>query len=135
MALIAWNDTLLIGVETIDRQHRQLVDILNRLHDALQHGVQPRDITRALSDVKGYTQYHFSAEERLMQESAYPELEAHIQLHRAFQTKLAQLEADATGGKVMVNIRLLLLLKDWLAHHILEPDKDFGVFYARRTAA
>ena len=33
--LIVWNDKLEMGIHEIDEQHRILVDILNKFHDAI----------------------------------------------------------------------------------------------------
>ncbi|HSF75715.1 MAG TPA: hypothetical protein VLA84_18110 [Microcoleus sp.] len=35
MPLVIWNDSLSIGIPEIDRQHKQLIDQLNTLVDAM----------------------------------------------------------------------------------------------------
>ena len=37
MPLITWKDSFSVGIGTVDRQHRVLVDLINRLHDAMGH--------------------------------------------------------------------------------------------------
>ena len=37
MALFEWQPSYEIGVEVIDQQHQQLVDIINNLHKLLEH--------------------------------------------------------------------------------------------------
>ena len=38
MALLNWNKKLSVGVESIDDQHKILVDTLNELHHAVMQG-------------------------------------------------------------------------------------------------
>lgn len=70
MALIEWTPALEVGLEEMDRQHRQLVKILNELHQAMQAGGRQRDLMRVMDELLQYTKYHFSTEERLMAEAA-----------------------------------------------------------------
>ena len=36
MPLIDWTEKMSVGVEEIDNQHKELVDIINHLHDSLK---------------------------------------------------------------------------------------------------
>ncbi|MBI4893177.1 MAG: hemerythrin family protein [Acidobacteria bacterium] len=135
MALIEWSDALLIGVEEVDRQHRHLVEILNRLHEAMQTGGKSRDVVRVMQDVVRYTKYHFETEERYMAAAGYPELAAHRLKHRAMVAKVGAFSEEVLSGKSTVTMRLMTFLKEWLSRHILETDKRFGEYMARKYAA
>ena len=66
MPLISWNDTLSVGIPTIDAQHRKLVDTLNDLHSAMLSG-NARQITGSiLAKLLEYTRQHFASEEAMM---------------------------------------------------------------------
>jgi len=59
LPLIAWNDSLSVGVMTIDAQHKKLVDTLNQLHDAMLSG-QARQLTSPILErLLQYTREHF----------------------------------------------------------------------------
>jgi hemerythrin-like metal-binding protein len=135
VALINWTNDFLIGVDEVDRQHRHLVDILNRLHDAMQTGGKSRDVLRVLDDLVNYTKYHFAAEERQMQTAGYPQLAEHRRKHEAMVAKVGEFATDALTGKATVTMRLMTFLKEWLARHILETDKEFGEYVAKKRAA
>lgn len=51
MALIEWTPALEVGLEEMDRQHRQLVKILNELHQAMQAGGRQRDLMRVMDEL------------------------------------------------------------------------------------
>lgn len=135
MALIEWTENLLIGVEEIDRQHRHLVEILNRLHEAMKMGGKPRELVRVMQDLVNYTRYHFATEERLMQESSYPGYIGHARKHRALVEKVNAFNEDVLKGRAAVTLSLMQFLKEWLAKHILGTDKEFGAYLARQKAA
>jgi hemerythrin len=135
VALINWTDNFLVGVEEVDRQHRHLVDIVNRLHDAMQMGGKSRDVLRVLDDLVNYTKYHFAAEERQMQMAGYPKLAEHRRKHESMVAKVGEFATDALTGKTTVTMRLMSFLKEWLSRHILETDKEFGEYAAKRRAA
>lgn len=135
MPLLEWTDDLKIGVDEVDRQHRHLVDILNRLHDAMQAGGKARDVARVVSDLASYTRYHFAAEERLMEAARYPELASHKQKHAAMVAQVEAFSEEVMSGKATVTMKLMQFLKDWLSKHILETDKRFGAFAQEKQAA
>ncbi len=135
MALIEWNDSLLIGVEEVDRQHQHLVQVLNRLHHAMQMGGKSPDVVCVMQDLVSYTKYHFETEERLMAAAGFPELASHRLKHQAMVAKVGEFSEEVMAGKSTVTMRLMPFLKDWLAKHILETDNRFGEYMARKRAA
>lgn len=135
MALIEWTPALELGVEQMDRQHRQLVKILNELHQAMLGGSQPRDLMRVMKELILYTKYHFTTEERLMAETGYPGLPRHKQKHEALTAKAEEYTAEVLRGRATVSLSILQFLKDWLNRHILGTDKEFAEFAKARRAA
>ena len=70
---------------------------------------------------------HFSAEERQMAASAYPEFQSHKAEHDALAAEVVRLQADFKAGRVALTIKVLTFLKGWLQHHILGTDSKLGV--------
>lgn len=135
MALIEWTSALELGVDQMDRQHRQLVRILNELHQAMLGGSQPRDLMRVMEELIQYTKYHFATEERLMAEANYAGLALHRQKHQALTARVEEYASEVLRGRATVSLSILQFLKDWLNRHILGTDKEFAGFVnARRVA-
>jgi len=66
MALMSWNKSYSVGVQTIDSQHNVLFDIINELHGAMMKG-QAHSLTGSLlRKLLDYTNTHFSAEEAMI---------------------------------------------------------------------
>ena len=43
MAFIAWDDKLMTGIKSVDDQHKNLVEMVNELHDAMSVGKRETD--------------------------------------------------------------------------------------------
>ena len=97
------------GVTEIDQQHKALVDMFNRLNEAVKNNESREDIYRIIDDIIAFTRLHFATEERLMIQSGYPEIEAHRDKHK-------QLIDEALHLKGKLDYVGELMFTDWLNH-------------------
>ena len=127
--LFQWTDEFSIGIDEMDEQHKELVDLLNQLHTAIRehHGsVTSRQILDKLAD---YTRTHFAVEESLMRVSKYPNLIAHKEMHADLIAQVRSLQQKLDTGESAITFELLHFLKVWLMRHINETDKHFGAYF------
>lgn len=128
MTYIDWTDNLNTGITLIDEQHRKLIGIINDLHTAMKAGQSKNILDEILSRLLEYTKYHFSAEEKLMDQYSYPEGVAHKKKHSDMAADVAvMIKKNETGGPAN-SVMVLTFLKEWLTNHILKTDKAFGAF-------
>jgi hemerythrin len=127
MPYFQWTDSLLVGIKTIDDQHRQLVALVNELHDAATAPAQDCPGPELVARLKAYASEHFHIEEGYMQAFAYPEFEAHQKEHEGFCAAVKCLEDGCAGGSAHP-AELLEFLKSWLTNHILDVDMKMGRF-------
>jgi len=125
MALITWTSNMSVGNDRIDREHQELIAIINRLADAMQQGSANQIVGGIINELVMYTIRHFSDEERLFSATAYPAVDAHKEKHKFLIDKVQQLKADYAAGKVAIGVPLLQFLKDWLMEHIMKTDKTY----------
>ena len=126
MPLIAWNDSLSVGVMTIDAQHKKLVDTLNQLHDAMLSG-QARQLTSPILErLLQYTREHFSAEEAMMAAAGYTGLAEHTLRHRDLTRQVEGYVTRFQHGEITLNLHLMHFLRDWLTRHIQGEDRAYG---------
>jgi hemerythrin len=128
MALITWNETFTINIKKIDDQHKRLVELINILHDSMKTGKANEVIGPILSDLLSYTAFHFSTEEKLFQEYAYPEYFRHKKEHDDLANKVKAFNNDFRAGKISVTIEVMHFLRDWLSNHILGSDQKYAPF-------
>lgn len=124
-----WTDELSVGIEEIDAQHKILVGLINRLYDeTIIHRANNEVLDDILNQLVEYTIIHFAVEESLFRIFDYPAAEIHTHHHDELKAQVLDLQKKVKRGEVTVNTELLLFLKKWLQHHILEEDKLYGPF-------
>ena len=129
MDKIEWSDEYSVGVGMLDEQHRELVEILNKLIGSTNISVNSETLHDALYELIKYAEKHFKCEESLLQDYDYPELEAHSKGHSEFIETVANLALSATQNDKSVPEHLLLFLSDWLNRHILIEDMKYRPFF------
>ena len=115
------------NVTEIDQQHQNLMNILNKLNDAVKNNESREDIYRIIDDVISYTCLHFVTEERIMAQSGYPGIEAHKDKHK-------ELIQDALHLKAKLDYIGEDMFTDWFNHwpfsrvlaHIQYADKQIN---------
>lgn len=132
MEKIIWNQSFSVGVEEIDRQHKQLVNILNQLLGMEGIQVDSEIISDTLTRMTDYADYHFSSEEKFMKENAYPDYAAHHLEHVAFMRKTAELSIKTMAYQKTIPSELLAYLRMWLIEHILVSDMKYKQFFEQK---
>ena len=129
MVYLEWNDNLLIGIKELDGHHRHLVDLLNRTYTICMSYTTPEDLIRIVDELIDYVNYHFAAEERIMDQHDYPGLLQQKQEHEVFKLQLDDLKTKISGTvsfSIMEAVELTELLGDWVKNHIMDVDNKFG---------
>ena len=128
-----WTDDLSVGIEEIDVQHKLLVELVNRLYEeTIVHQAELPVLDEILNELVEYTIIHFAVEESLFRIFDYPATEIHTRHHNELKTQVLDLQKKVKRGEVTVNTKLLVFLKNWLQHHILEEDKLYGPFLVQQ---
>ncbi|NJK90011.1 MAG: hemerythrin family protein [Myxococcales bacterium] len=139
MAVLEWNDRLSIGVKEFDREHQELVKMLNQLSEAMMNGQGNAALAPILDALIAYTATHFTNEEAAMVKTSYPYYAAHKEEHDALKMQVLEVQAKMRGGaQTTLTIDVLRFLRDWLAKHIQGSDKKLGAYLidlARRRAS
>ncbi len=126
---LEWTEELSTGVPEMDEQHRKLIEILNQFYEAVEKGEKARAIEELVRGAKDYTNFHFGAEERFMEEIGYPELEAHRKAHQNLVNEVLLAEEKYAQGDEKAIRGLASFLLSWLYTHILRTDRKYGEFY------
>lgn len=131
-SLFQWKEEYSIHNSEVDMQHKKLVGLLNSLYEGMMAGKSTQQLDKLLTELVNYTHVHFTSEERLMQTSKYPGFKLHQQSHANLTQQVAEFQEKFRAGRVTLSIELLQFLKEWLRHHILGSDRDFGRYLASR---
>lgn len=126
MALMNWNDSLSVGVQDMDSQHKKLVDMINELHEAMMARKGQAAVVGLIAGLKDYAKDHFSKEEAFLAKHNYAELQKQKVAHNQFIEKVMDFECSIEGGKMTISMEVMQFLKTWLAGHIMDEDKKYG---------
>jgi hemerythrin len=129
---LIWRDDWLLGFDSLDEQHLELVDALNKLHRfvvrdekaGISAGMDV--ICRQLMHLRELTHRHFQTEEALMQKYALPGLAEHHREHVMLLAELQEHIREIEAGSKPFTLGTLIALKHWQIDHLLYSDRKFA---------
>jgi hemerythrin len=122
MSLITWKPEFAVGVESVDFEHEQMINLINEIYDEMKMRRDADSLEQFLGDVHFAISAHFALEERHMRDAAYPEYEMHKEDHEELLDQLRelmdQLVADPEKGFDLLQDKL----SDWFGNHFATFD-------------
>ena len=126
-----FDETLVTGNETIDSQHRELFDKINKLLDSCENGNDKLTAVKMLDYLADYTDFHFSAEEKLQEDIEYPGIKEHKKEHEKLRNVVKELyemleeeEGPSNAFVEQVNKNVI----EWLYGHIKSFDRSVAEY-------
>lgn len=119
---IKWSEDLLLGIPSIDAEHRVLVRYAEDFQTALREGQGHEAIARLFDRLLEYTTSHFAREEAFMQKRGYPKIEAHMEEHRRITREVMELNRDK---RYVFPDSVDSFLQDWIINHINNTDRKY----------
>ena len=111
-----------MGVEAVDHEHRELIELINQLHESLLAGTQEPDVTAFLGEIFRAISSHFALEERFMREHRYDQFAEHKLAHEQLLEEIRDImdgyEADPQGASQQLSHRL----DAWFTLHFKTQD-------------
>lgn len=122
MSLMQWRVNYSVGVQSMDDEHRELIELINNLYSKLRQETENEEIERRLGDIVAAISMHFALEERLMRAHEYAEYAAHKEDHEELLDQIYELADEFlsdpdTGGELLEK-----RLSDWFAVHFAGFD-------------
>jgi hemerythrin-like metal-binding protein len=132
MPILQWHDNVYsIGVDEIDRQHKELVQMINSAHECARSGGDSGETLALVRAMLDYATEHFATEEAMMRGAGYHGMDAHLGEHGEFEAKAQEYGDALRNGEVPNPLEVFRFLAHWLGAHILEVDAEFGRFLKR----
>ena len=117
----SWDDSYSVRNEMIDAQHQHLFFLVNSLGE----DTSEQTVKQVIMELYKYTRIHFTAEERLMRDGAFPLLSEHKLLHDDLIEQLNTVSRqDLSQEKAIFAVRKFVF--DWLVNHILQEDMRYA---------
>jgi len=126
--IFPWSDKYQVGIAFADVQHKQLVDIINGLHQAVLEHKDKAVIGKALNRLILYANAHFAAEEKILQSCGYPDFTAHHTEHECMAYAVIGFYQELMSNDTDITVQTVDFLREWLGKEILEIDMKFAPF-------
>lgn len=129
MARYEFTKDLETGNAIIDKEHRELIDAVNRLMDACSEGNVSTRMGETIKFLNDYVNRHFTHEEQLQQKSGYPGFTPHKAFHDGYKKKLIEITSEISkDGPTIAEMMKLNTHIGVLITHIKTEDKKLGAF-------
>lgn len=135
---VSWTNDMSVEEATIDSQHKNLIDGINKLLEATRSGEEVKKVRELIHFMNEYVNKHFSYEEAYMKKINYPKLDDHKEIHRSFVEYYVEFKKNLDRylyekkDSEPVSEKILNLLKEaredianWLVNHMLGDDQEF----------
>jgi hemerythrin-like metal-binding protein len=129
-----WDKSWEIGIGEIDRQHEQLLNVINKLGDAMKARKTGDVLLGVLDELDEYTRKHFAFEEALMKRYNYDGIEMHKPLHTKFITQVKDFKNQVGAGNITVGVKMYNFLGDWWREHIRGTDSKYAKVITEKGA-
>ena len=144
---LLWRDEWLLDIDSLDQEHKAIVDSLNRLVHAWcsgndadsnvvqeQKGRREKEPHALIDELMSATKEHFTHEEEMMRKEAYPGYAMHVREHTMLLAELkSTLTTNLMHGCSTTNKNMLDALKSWYIDHVSRSDKDFANYMRSRA--
>ena len=130
MTLVKWSKDFAVGIELIDNQHMELVNLTNQLYRACL--TSPTEIEHTFKEVMGrmveYVRFHFGTEQKLLERIHYPDYNDHKNRHDQLVKDILEAVNNYGKGMKYVPNNFARTLKDWVFEHIAIYDQIYAAY-------
>lgn len=129
MGFMNWESKYELGIDEMDQQHQKWLEILNQFYDQLNGENINQKIVKMVDQVIDYTEFHFSEEEKFLDQLNYPMLGEQKEMHEQICETIKSFKQELEQEKMIISTRITRELKRWFTEHILHEDKKYADYY------
>ena len=128
-----WTEDLAVGITKIDEQHRELFKRIHNLLLAIREHRCKAEIDETIRFLDDYARFHFSEEEKRMEETGYTGLQEHRLQHAIYLKNITKLKQQSSlpresGMSYELSVTANQIVVDWIVAHIMKTDMLFGAY-------
>ena len=122
MTLIAWKDEFSVGVESVDQEHREMIELINGLDSAMARDADCITVISTLGEIYAKISAHFALEEKIMRDADYKELTSHKEDHERLLDSLLMIIDGVDDEGRYDRVELSSGLDRWFTDHFRTHD-------------
>ena len=122
MGLLHWEKRYSVGVEAVDYEHRELIDLINRLYEEARARGSKVAVLGFFGDLFKAISAHFALEERIMRERGCDQLMQHKNDHERLLDEIRDIMEDYEVTDLFDEQLLAQRLDAWFSRHFETHD-------------
>jgi len=119
---------LTIGVRMMDRDHREIAEVLDEIKIQLATGKAQSTTERLIGDLARATRSHYILEEGIMAAANYPGMALHRLRHQWMMEQLKAVVPQSRRRNFALNLALLQLFSESHSDHVHTDDLRYGMW-------
>ena len=112
----------------LEKEHQQLIDLLDALDKCISTGNSANKVDKYLSDFVALVEEHFKNEEAIMEIYKFPDIIDHEKEHADLLEQLYILKNKLDNGQAPFGKDYMQLLRNWLDEHLFDADNKLEEF-------
>ena len=125
MALLKWTENYLLGIDSLDFEHKDLFERINDLYEACVAHQDAATVSDCLGQLHTRLSAHFALEEQTMREMKNPHYEAHKREHDRFLDEVTETVSSFGTPEGTDDIDAFAQrVNDWIINHITTFDRQ-----------
>lgn len=123
-SLFTWAEKYRLGVNKMDDQHRDIIDLMNALYAKVHANAPKSEQIVCFERLLQVSEDHFHDEEVHMTATKYADVENHKRIHKSLVDRLRKIRE--TARTTAFTPKDFDFLKVWLSGHILGIDMKYA---------
>lgn len=122
MTYLEWKPEYSVGVDAIDEEHREMIELINTTYRNLETSATDEEIEKCLGEIYAGISAHFALEERIMQKAHYKEYHAHKEDHEDLLDQIHDMMDEFIEDPQAGAVSLQTKLSKWFSTHFATFD-------------
>jgi len=122
MTLVEWRDEFKIGIEEVDFEHQELIELINELYAETKKENSAMAVMECLEEIFAKISAHFALEEKVMRDLQYDQYEDHKEDHELLLDSIMDIMDDYAAETRLDEEEFADRLNDWFVRHFSTKD-------------
>jgi len=122
MTVLQWRKEFSVGIDEVDHEHRELIELIRGLQEDLGDGADTEQVLDVLGEIYAQIAAHFALEEKMMRRTHYPALADHKEDHETLLDDLRDIMDEVEDDGILDRAQLTDDLDRWFSDHFRIHD-------------
>jgi hemerythrin len=128
MTLIEWRDEFKIGIDEVDFEHQELIELINASYNEAKNDGTNLAVLDSLGEIFEKISAHFALEEKEMRQLKYDQYEDHKEDHEQLLDSIRDIMDEYEENTILDEEDFGVRLKDWFVNHFSTKDARLHKF-------